>query len=142
MDQNLVFAKTPIGDEAVRQRTHVSRRDLRMVLVLVDGKITVGELSTKLKNPSLVENALRDLEQGGYIAPSLEAVSVWQESRLRLEKLKAPVASSPSPRPSTQSDSPVASSGFPTFGSSIFPAGVAIYVAGEDPPVQASSRGL
>lgn len=142
MDQNLVFAKTPIGDEAVRQRTHVSRRDLRMVLVLVDGKITVGELSTKLKNPSLVENALRDLEQGGYIAPSLEAVSVWQESRLRLEKLKAPVASFPSPRPSSQIDSPVASSGFSTFGSSILPAGVAIDVAGEDPPVQASSRGL
>jgi len=102
MDQNLVFAKTPIGDEAVRQRTRVARRDLRMVLVLVDGKMTVAELGAKLNDSRLVENALRDLEQGGYIAPTLEAVSVWQQSKLQLEKLKPPVASSSSPGSSSQ----------------------------------------
>jgi hypothetical protein len=74
-----------------------------MVLVLVDGKMTVGELGAKLNDPSLVENALHELEQGGYIAPSLEAVSVWQESKLWLDKLKAPVGSSPSPRSLSQS---------------------------------------
>ena len=35
MDPNLVFAKTPIGDEAVRQSTRVVQRNLRMVLCLL-----------------------------------------------------------------------------------------------------------
>mgnify|MGYP002377700453 CR=1 FL=1 len=142
MDQNLVFAKTPIGDEAVRQWTRVARRDLRMVLVLVDGKMTVGELGAKLNDPRLVESALRDLEQGGYIAPSLEAVSVWQQSKLRLEKIKAPVESSPSPDSLSRFDSPGARSGFSTFGRPILAAGAGTDVAGEDPAPQAASPTL
>ena len=140
MDQNLVYAKTPIGDEAVRQRTRVARRNLRMVLVLVDGKMTVGELGAKLNDPCLVENALHELEQGGYIAPSLEAVSVWQESKLLLDKLKAPVGSSPSPRSLSQLDSPGASSRSSTFDRPILPAGVTTDVAG--PTTQAASPTL
>ena len=140
MDQNLVYAKTPIGDEAVRQRTRVARRNLRMVLVLVDGKMTVGELGAKLNDPSLVENALHELEQGGYIAPSLEAVSVWQESKLWLDNLKAPVGSSPSPRSLSQLDSPGASSRSSTFDRPILPAGVTTDVAG--PTTQAASPRL
>lgn len=80
MDPNLIYAKTPTGDEAVRQSTRVVQRNLRMVLVLVDGKVSVSELSAKIGNPRLVETALRELEEGGYIAPSIEAVSVWEES--------------------------------------------------------------
>jgi AsmA-like C-terminal region len=140
MDQNLVYAKTPIGDEAVRQRTRVARRNLRMVLVLVDGKMTVGELGAKLNDPSLVENALHELEQGGYIAPSLEAVSVWQESKLWLDQLKAPVGSSPSPRSLSQLDSPGASSRSSTFDRPILPAEVTTDVAG--PTTHAASPRL
>ncbi len=81
MDSNLIYAKTPIGDEAVRQSTRVVQRNLRMVLVQVDGKMSVEELSAKIGNPRLVQAALRELEEGGYIAPTLEAVSVWEESR-------------------------------------------------------------
>src|SRR5574343_137879 len=81
MDANLVYAKTPTGDEAVRQSTRVVQRNLRMVLVQVDGKMSVEELSAKIGNPRLVQAALRELEEGGYIAPTLEAVSVWEESR-------------------------------------------------------------
>lgn len=80
MDPNLIYAKTPTGDEAVRQSTRVVQRNLRMVLVLVDGKVSVSELSAKISNPRLVETALRELEEGGYIAPTIEAVSVWEES--------------------------------------------------------------
>ena len=93
MDQKLIFAKTPIGDEAVRQSTRVVQRNLRMVLVQVDGKLTVAELGVKIGDPRLVEGALSELEEGGYIAPTLEAVSVWQESKLRVERLKASAAS-------------------------------------------------
>lgn len=80
MDPKLVYAKTPTGDEAVRQRTRVVQRNLRMVLVQVDGKLTVQDLSTKIGNPVLVENALLELEEGGFIAPTGVAMSVWEEA--------------------------------------------------------------
>ena len=65
MDANLIYAKTPIGDEAVRQSTRVVQRNLRMVLVQVDGKMSVEELSNKIGNSRLVHAALRELEEGG-----------------------------------------------------------------------------
>lgn len=80
MDSNLIYAKTPTGDEAVRQSTRVVQRNLRMVLVQVDGKMSVEELSAKIGNPRLVQSALRELEDGGFIAPTMDAVSVWKES--------------------------------------------------------------
>jgi hypothetical protein len=79
MDTNLVYVKTPIGDEAIRQSTRVVKRNLRMILVQVDGKLTVAELSAKIGNRQLVEAALRELEADGYIAPTMEGVSVWEE---------------------------------------------------------------
>src|SRR5574343_884591 len=104
MDPNLVYAITPTGDEAVRQSTRVVQRNLRMVLVQVDGKMSVAELSEKIGNPRLVQNALRELEEGGFIAPTIEAVSVWEESK------KAAQESIP---PSTPPKTPP--SGFSTF---------------------------
>ena len=86
MDLGLIYAKTPSGDEAVRQTTRVVQRNLRMVLVQVDGKLTVEELSIKIGNPLLVEKALRELEDGGFIAPTLEAASIWEESRRQVKK--------------------------------------------------------
>lgn len=68
MDAKLIYVKTPVGDEAVRQSTRVVQRNLRMVLVQVDGKLNVAELSEKIGNPRLVESALRELEEGGFIA--------------------------------------------------------------------------
>lgn len=80
MDSNLVYAKTPTGDEAVRQSTRVVQRNLRMVLVQVDGKMSVEELTAKIGNPRLVQSALRELEEGGFIAPTADPVSVREES--------------------------------------------------------------
>lgn len=90
MDKYLVYVKTPIGDEAVRQSTHVVKRNLRMVLVQVDGKLSVAELSTKIGNSQLVEAALRELESDGYIAPTLEGVSVWEEGVRKAKFNSAP----------------------------------------------------
>ena len=70
MNPKLVFAKTPTGDEAVRQSTRVVQRNLRMVLVQVDGKLSVEELAGKIGDARLVDNALRELEEGGFIAPA------------------------------------------------------------------------
>ncbi|MBK8890873.1 MAG: hypothetical protein IPN75_11045 [Dechloromonas sp.] len=122
MDQKLVYAKTPIGDEAVRQRKGVVRRNLRMVLVQINGKISVEELGAKLGNPSLVENALRDLERGGYIAPSLQAASVWQESKLQFDKLKESGESFDSGKSLSRLDSQAVSSAPSAFGEPILPA--------------------
>src|SRR5512139_2147599 len=119
MDKNLIYAKTPIGDEAVRQSTRVVQRNLRMLLVQVDGKLTVAELGNKLGDQKMVERSLRELEEGGFIAPILEAVSVWQESKLRVDRLKAAVVSGASTLGSkslTQIDSDGPSSNFSSFG--------------------------
>ena len=124
MDQNLVYAKTPIGDEAVRQSTRVVKRNLRMLLVQVDGKLSVAELGAKLGDLGMVERALQELEEGGYIAPTLEAVSVWQESKVRIDRLKAAAASGASALGSTimTSGSRSDSSNFSSFGKPVLPA--------------------
>ncbi|HEX6735453.1 MAG TPA: AsmA-like C-terminal region-containing protein [Azonexus sp.] len=67
MDSSLVYAKTPTGDEAVRQSTRVVQRNLRMVLLQVDGNLSVEELVAKIGNQRLVEGALKELEEGGFI---------------------------------------------------------------------------
>ncbi|MBL8421641.1 MAG: hypothetical protein JNK92_13520 [Dechloromonas sp.] len=122
MDQKLVYAKTPNGEEAVRQRKGVVRRNLRMVLVQINGKISVEELGAKLGDQSLVENALRDLERGGYIAPSVQVDSVWQESKLQFDKLKESGESFDSAKSLSRLDSQGVSSAPFAFGESVLPA--------------------
>lgn len=82
MDPKLIYVKTPTGDEAIRQSAHVVKRELRMVLVQVDGKVTVEQLAAKLGNRVMVEGALADLEQRGLVAPSESAVAAWEHSRM------------------------------------------------------------
>lgn len=84
MDSRLVYAKTPAGDEAVRQSTRVVQRNLRMVLLQVDGKLSVAELAAKIGNPRLVETALRELEGGGFIVPQ-QQLSSFPGAMERLE---------------------------------------------------------
>lgn len=72
-----VYAKTPAGDEAVRQSTRVVQRNLRLVLVQIDGKLSVEELTAKIGNARLVEGAIGELERGGYIVPLAEAAAAW-----------------------------------------------------------------
>lgn len=130
MDPNLIYAKTPTGDEAVRQSTRVVQRNLRMVLVQVDGKVTVAELAEKVGNPKLVEIALQELEAGGYIAPVLEAASVWEESKRRAQQQVTAISpasqfSTFGPKSLQQSDFGAANRGVPsvfsTFGKPIAP---------------------
>lgn len=118
MDANLIYTKTPDGEEAVRQRTRVVQRNARMVLILVDGKSTVADLCEKTGNPQLVETALQELERDGLIVPRLEQDSVWDQSRKVAEEIKAAAVrrlakgepevavSSVSPPPLRQSVSP------------------------------------
>ena len=67
IDVNLVFAKTAAGEEAMLQRTRVVQRNVRMVLILVDGNATVAELCDKTGNAQLTQSALLELENDGFI---------------------------------------------------------------------------
>lgn len=70
---NLVYAKTQLGEDAVRQSNRLVQRNLRMVLLQVDGKLNVAELSDKIGNPRLVEASLKELEAGGFVVGIMES---------------------------------------------------------------------
>ena len=104
LDPTLVFARTAAGEEAMAQRTRVVQRNVRMVLILVDGNATVADLCEKTGNVQLTENALVELESDGFIERRAETRSVW-----RLTGNTASRKQSTQPRPHSE---------FSTFGSS------------------------
>lgn len=69
MDYTAIVAKTRKGDEEIQSRTHGLDRNLRYVLIMVDGKSTVQEL-IKGKGAALsdVEGSLRALAESGFIS--------------------------------------------------------------------------
>lgn len=81
IDPNLVFAKTSTGEEAMMQRTLLVQRNLRMVLILVDGNATVAELCDKTGNTPATQNALLELERKGFIEPRVDKNSVWRHGK-------------------------------------------------------------
>lgn len=80
MDSNLIYAKTASGEEAMKKRTRVMQRNVRMVLILVDGKSTVADLCLKTGNPQLTEYALGELERGGFVEPRIVQDSFTTET--------------------------------------------------------------
>ena len=78
MDADFIYTKTSAGEEAIRQRTRVMQRNVRMVLILVDGRSTFQDLCLRTGNVKLTENALLELERGGFIVP---VVADWGEDR-------------------------------------------------------------
>lgn len=73
----------------MHQRTRVMQRNVRMVLILVDGQSTVADLSLKTGNPQLTESALRELEKGGFIELQLGQDSLWEESKKVAQEIRA-----------------------------------------------------
>lgn len=72
MDRNTVFVKTRQGEEAVRQRTKLVQRNLRSLLIMVDGRTTVEELSRRFGDVNAAQAALAELQAGGFIADVAE----------------------------------------------------------------------
>ncbi len=149
MDNKLVYALTPVGDEAVRQSTRVVKRTLRMVLVQVDGKLSIAELATKIGNQQVVEKALQELEEGGFIAPTIEAASIWEEST-RVARNEPPVSalsqfSSFGPRSvgaMTKTGADTQGHNFSSFGKPILPTARGASSSNASPPVRADVREL
>ncbi|WP_153109969.1 AsmA-like C-terminal region-containing protein [Propionivibrio limicola] len=83
MEPNVVYVKTSAGEEAMRQRTRLVQRNMRMILILVDGKTSFAGLCGKTGNPQLTENTLLELEKGGFIqtAPKIDQDPIWAEGK-------------------------------------------------------------
>jgi hypothetical protein len=92
IDYELIYAKTTSGEEAMLQRTRVVQRNLRMVLILVDGNATVAELCDKTGNQQLTLSALLELENDGFIERRVEEDSVWTRGRRLAQQIKARTA--------------------------------------------------
>lgn len=73
----------------MHQRTRVMQRNVRMVLILVDGQSTVADLSLKTGNQQLTESALLELEKGGFIELQLGQDSLWEESKKVAQEIRA-----------------------------------------------------
>lgn len=70
MDSTAVFAKTALGHEEVATRArHVPAR-VRAMLIMVDGRRSVGELLANHPAPDEARAYLETLAEGGFIAAS------------------------------------------------------------------------
>lgn len=70
MDRNTIFVKTSEGEEAVRQRTRLVQRNLRNILIMVDGHATVADLAKRFGDEHAAVAALAELQQSGFVAVS------------------------------------------------------------------------
>lgn len=85
MNDDQIFCKTPEGERALLQRTRLVQRNLRNVLILVDGATNVAELTRKLGDGGFLRASLGELVRGGFI-------ETLEENRVRrgLEAANAP----------------------------------------------------
>lgn len=67
MNDEQVYCKTPDGESALVQRTRLVQRNLRNVLILVDGAATVADLTRKLGDGNFVRASLAELLRGGFV---------------------------------------------------------------------------
>jgi len=70
MDRQAIFVKTTDGEEAVRQRTRLVQRNLRNILIMVDGQATVADLARRFGDENATRAALTELMAGGFIVAS------------------------------------------------------------------------
>lgn len=67
MDPRVVFSKTEKGEAEITSRTYKLNHALRYVLILVDGKSSVGDILAKGAGLPRIEAALDQLAAGGFI---------------------------------------------------------------------------
>jgi hypothetical protein len=67
VDQDIVFAKTPKGEEEMATRRHGLPAAVRRVLILVDGHSNVAQLHERAQVLPNLERSLEELFRGGFI---------------------------------------------------------------------------
>lgn len=110
MDKNTIFVKTKEGEEAVRQRTRLVQRNLRNILIMVDGHASVADLSRRFGDEGAAQAALGELLSGGFIEelndlPDFDATLPPDDLGENVEDL--PVLTrqlAPSPSPQAESE--------------------------------------
>lgn len=99
MDNSIVFAKTKEGEEAVRQRTRLVQRNLRNILIMVDGHSNVADLARRFGDANATEVALNELIASGFISavsgPSPAGSTKSPEETLAEKPDDLPVLTSP-----------------------------------------------
>ena len=73
MKETLIFAKTEEGKKEVIQRTHKLGNQQRMLLIMVDGKKSVGDMTKQLAAFGDISTSLETLIAAGLIIVSGEA---------------------------------------------------------------------
>lgn len=68
MELNQVYIKTAKGQEEIQHRTYKLSANLRRLLIMVDGRSTAADLSSRLTMLGDVAAGLSELETGGFIA--------------------------------------------------------------------------
>jgi hypothetical protein len=81
MDARVVFLKTAKGETEITTRAHKLNHALRYVLILVDGKSTVGEIMSKGAGLSNITDALDQLA-------ALDFIHTIAETKLSTQYLK------------------------------------------------------
>lgn len=84
MDSQVVLIKTEKGTEELQSRTHGLDRNLRPVLILVDGQSTVEQVIEKGAGLPDLEQCLIELELQGFIARKAHSASDIQAVKARL----------------------------------------------------------
>ena len=70
MNNQLIFARTDKGNDELNARTYRLPRQLRTVLILVDGKSNLAQLRVKAMGLQELEGSLEDLAMNGFIKPN------------------------------------------------------------------------
>ncbi|AOF81860.1 asmA family protein [Methyloversatilis sp. RAC08] len=78
MNENAVFIKTEAGEDAVSKRTIV-QRNLRSVLIMIDGRTPVGNLAQQFGDPLIVEGLVGELEHRGLVR-RVDSASVEEDA--------------------------------------------------------------
>lgn len=96
MKDDLIFTKTQAGEEAVLERRRLVQRNLRMVLILVDGVVSVAALKKEVGDAAMVDSALAELERLGLIQAPAAAEPLADVSEIEtiptLGEITAPAA--------------------------------------------------
>ncbi len=67
MEATLLALKTPKGHDEIRSRAHGLSQKLRTLLIMVDGKSTVGELLGRFPGVAEIQSNLRQLVELGFV---------------------------------------------------------------------------
>lgn len=103
MDMAAVYAKTAKGQEEISTRAWRLPQKQRLVLILVDGKLTVAQHQEKAGPLGDVVSLLEELERGGFIArpgaaaPAAAAAPTVSMSRPAAAAVAAPATAAAAP---------------------------------------------